>query len=1327
MSGWVLSACFAALLSFAAGTDCLSETGVCYQGTNLAITLDVNSVAEGCQEVGNAAACCDLCGQYWPQCLSWQYIIEGNNDNGYSGMSFYCCLKGSFRPDPLSAAYCTSGYFNPQCTLTAACSFDVSGSGLGYDSSVMALDASSSSCGAGSAEAWDGLSNPHNATSFTDALATFDLGTAAGGTAGDYLLCYGASGASASVADYPTQVGVFTVKGPSSGQDFSCTLGADCSLTLAGYSQSATSAAYKALVVPGSTCGTGNAAADFSGSFENPRIVWDNENDNYYEMKTGAMGDTTATYSLCWAANPATLDDYVFRVGSFTMQGPTSGMSHVCTLGQTCDVTLQGTGFTDANGLLVAFGSYAVDTGSVCAFLVDELVASLGSSFSHPALPQASPYTTFSFGRALSAHSNQPGSGYRLCWSATPSQVPPSKVNSDYAIDSGLFTMHGPVLSDHQCILTLPCTLTLTGSGFDQGAHGLVLLGEGATCGGSWGTINASGADWGNPATDSGASDDTFSFGTPTEGTANSNYVICWGFQPAGESDYNVYVGILELGGPDLIQGSSCVKGENCVLALTGIAFASTNKLLVLDVGSSCGAGATSATFSPMEVEKQVQDGTFTEYQLGSPNTGTAQSGYTLCWAASPASVADFALTLGDFTVTGPNVQDVSCTFGLSCVLELIGLELQSSNKMIVLSAGSCGDNGPTLASVTGMLNAINVDAQMPYNTYDLGTPSAGQPRTDYLLCWSSAPADGAGAAFYKVPVGYLTLNGPVQVSQHCIMGTQCSITLTGVGLAAFNQILIIDAAGSCGSTTPSTAVFDGLTNPVSPDSGNVALYNLGIARTTSDGPGSGYIACWGHNASYDYWNIQLGTFSIDGPDLQTSLVYCTLGLPCSLTLTGVNLAATNKIVVTALSDTCGQSALNLAVFAGASNPTNATADGTYDTFELGTPTGGMPGDYKVCWGFDPSADGDFHVPVLTLRMGGPVARSSECTLSEPCKIEVEGVRLAHTSRLLFISTSSNCGDTSPTVISWSGINNPAGTDLLIAPADPGYVYADGDRYDAGLGYAGVPGSYKICWSFDPPGAYSDYKVTLGDFVMNGPIQNMAVSCTLGQACVVEPSGVGLNETNQVQLITTGTCGSAAVVQATIQGLVNPVLVADGKFTLGGAVLGGSYATCRVPTPAEGCIGSHYRMCWAHGVYQGGANYVVELGTFSMNGPFGTYRVDCTMGSICSFILYGSMLALTNRVVILDMASSCGDATVVSAFAGLLNPAPFSQLATDGSSATARLGKSHAGRPGAYKLCWGYEPSTLADFKVDVGIFYFHDVPQGCEPGVFAAVCATPR
>ena len=166
-----------------------------------------------------------------------------------------------------------------------------------------------------------------------------------------------------------------------------------------------------------------------------------------------------------------------------------------------------------------------------------------------------------------------------------------------------------------------------------------------------------------------------------------------------------------------------------------------------------------------MIVETLVQDGVFTEYQFGRPNEGTAQSGYTMCWSASPSATADFTLTLGDLTVTGPNVQNVACTFGLSCVLQLIGLQLQTTNKMIVLSAGSCGDNGPTLSSVTGMLNAISVTDQSPYDSYDLGTPLAGQPRTDYQLCWASAPADGAGAAFYRVPVGLLTLNGPVQVS----------------------------------------------------------------------------------------------------------------------------------------------------------------------------------------------------------------------------------------------------------------------------------------------------------------------------------------------------------------------------------------------------------------------------------------------------------------------------------------------------------------------------------------------------------------------------------
>lgn len=1308
-------------------TDCVTETGVCYQGSNLAITLDQNSVAEGCQEVGGAVDCCDLCAQYWPQCLSWQFIQEGNAAAGYAGMAFYCCLKGSFRPDPVDAAYCSSGYFNPSCTLTAACSFEMTGTGFNENSSIVALDASSNACGSGTvAEAWPGITNPQVATSAVDPTAVFDLGTASGGSPGDFKLCY-SSADSDDVTEYTTEVGNFTMKGPTSGQSFTCTLGSDCTLVLAGHSQSATGAAYKVLVIEGSTCGAGAVAASFTGTFENPRIVWDNEDDNYYEMKIARTGDTTATYSLCWASSPATVDDYVFLVGSFVMTGPTFGMTHVCTMGKACAVSLQGQGLAQTNAVLASVGTYDATFGSICRALDDSLVASFGTSFVHPVrADQSSPFADYAFGTPLGAHNNQPGSGYRLCWARAPTQTPPAKTNADYLIDAGLFTLHGPVQSNHNCVLTSSCSITLTGSGFDLGAHGLLILESGASCTDSSALLaNASQQTWANPAA---AATDTFSFGIAAEGIPSTSYVLCWAFQPTTQADYNVYVGTFQLGGPDLLSGSVCIKGEECILTLTGVAFASTNKLLVIAPGSTCGSGAVPATFSPMEVEKLVQDGTFTEYRLGRPNTGTAQAGYTLCWSDSPSITSDFMFTLGDFTVTGPNVQDVACTFGLSCVVSIIGLDLASTNKIIVLSAGNCGDNAPTLASITGMLSTIGVETQSPYVSYDLNTPLSGQPRSDYTLCWSHSPGDGA-ASLYKAPIGYLTVNGPVQVAQHCILGTDCDITLSGVGLVATNQLLIIDADSSCGDSSPTIAVFDGLTNPASPETGNPSLYKLGIARTTSDGPGSGYTICWGHNpSSNENFNIQLGTFSIDGPDRETSLLYCTLGWSCSIQVTGVNLAATSKITITTLSDVCGQANLNLVYFDDALNPVNASGN-DFDTFDLGIPTGGYPGDYKVCWGYAPTQESDYHVPVATLRMGGPVPQDNECTLSEPCKITVAGVRLGHASRLLFISQNSRCGDASPTVITWSGINNPASTDLMVPPANPGYVYSDGDRYDGGLGFSGEPGFYRICWGFDPFNGYPDYKVTLGNFVMNGPVQGMDIACTLGKACVIEPTGVGLNATNQIEVVSNaGLCGSTEAVVATIPGLSSPAYVTDGSYALGSAVQGGSYALCRVPTPAESCIGTHYRICWSHGVHAGGANFVVELGIFSLSGPYGTYRVDCSMGSVCSFILYGSRFTLTNRILLIEQSGSCGDSTpLVASFAGLMNPGLFSKIAADGSSATIRLGQSHAGRPDTYRICWGVDPVTASDYKVDVGFFYFHEVPDGCTPGVFSYTCSSPR
>ena len=97
-----------------------------------------------------------------------------------------------------------------------------------------------------------------------------------------------------------------------------------------------------------------------------------------------------------------------------------------------------------------------------------------------------------------------------------------------------------------------------------------------------------------------------------------AGYIICWAFQPSNHSDYNVYVGTFQLGGPNVLSGSSCVKGENCIITLTGIGFANTNKILVIDTSSSCGASAVAATFSAQAWHRE----------LYSKESQTAQTGF---------------------------------------------------------------------------------------------------------------------------------------------------------------------------------------------------------------------------------------------------------------------------------------------------------------------------------------------------------------------------------------------------------------------------------------------------------------------------------------------------------------------------------------------------------------------------------------------------------------------------------------------------------------------------------------------------------------------------
>ena len=190
--------------------------------------------------------------------------------------------------------------------------------------------------------------------------------------------------------------------------------------------------------------------------------------------------------------------------------------------------------------------------------------------------------------------------------------------------------------------------------------------------------------------------------------------------------------------------------------------------------------------------------------------------------------------------------------------------------------------------------------------------------------------------------------------------------------------------------------------------------------------------------------------------------------------------------------------------------------------------------------------------------------------------------------------------------------------------------------------------------------------MTLGNFVMNGPFQGMSVACILGTSCVVEPTGVGLNDTNQLQVVAgSELCGSASIEAATIQGLTSPIL--GSRWQVHPGCCCGGWQLCRMSGPKP-CSQLHrdalslvlvsWHPRWRSQLCRGAGDFQHEW------APLAHIVWDCTMGSICSFTLYGSNLALTNRVMVLEETSTCGDAAPVKAsFAGLLNPGLFSQIA----------------------------------------------------------------
>lgn len=1184
-------------------------------------------------------------------------------------------------------------------------------------------------------------------------------------------------------------------------------------------------------------------------TWQNPRGM--NADGGYELCETGVTsGNTFGNLSMCWMENPtlAAEDPPMQFVGTFSMYGPLSQQTS-CIMGQKCDILLEGQMDDpqfDNSAVFIVMGD-----GQVCQLKVyqatgvnfnDASNALLNFDIPAPSSSWDGTARHYSLGIAGSAHGNQPSlelggafqhrSKYKLCWGISEDSFTQGTADFERmkkGVDIGDFILYGPVVQRDElsCVLTLDCKWNLEGRFHLGMPYGVVITSEDACGSGSITPAGVSGGTWANPQHGTASSTSSFeiSFGVTTDGTPDA-YTACWGTTPTQNSHYAVRVGTLTIAGPtSCVAPCTCFKGEDCLVYLQASGLldiqAQRNRIQFLEPGSACGSEPLpTADFGAVMSEVLLDGGAGTaqsQFTVGMVQTGIAKSDYVLCWGAGQDSKNnpynyvpyDFSCTfyLGTFKMLGASYRDMECILGLPCAFTILGSGLAATNRIIILEHSSDRTNCPGTAharfQTTGdvlkddagdpSLTALRASAIAPHNTYSMPhTPDGvvqGNSQTSYLVCWSNNPANG-NPPIYRTPVGKLVLIGPKVAPKECQLSIQCSISVSGIGLASTNKLMIIPLDGhKCGAEPIAPVFFVGVTNPaqvaaVSGD-GSQESFQFGIMASSPLQPGVKYQICWAHDPFQDAdYRVYVGTFEVTGVFWLSDPAcgafdpgkdpYCVLGEICEIGEQPVQNTidlqvrepdATNKMAVVLKSPACCVSGHKLVFFQEVKpsnlplaqnyfpNPVPATVPGPI-SYKLGSPSlpkavpdgmvPGIPGDYLLCWAHDPSDNLiDYNTVVGTLQFRGPHPQETQCTLGEYCHIVLRGLfkyyameANAHFefSRVLVSPLTRDCGEADTSLDPpWVGMTNPS------PRPEAEDIAADQMGYKFATPFANQPSKkYQLCWDQDPPngvpvnaGIYQFYRVAVGTFTMNGPYQGQSISCSLGSSCTVQVEGIGLKDTNRLMVISAfgGSCGSippnTPMLPAAMEGLNNPRLVTndifDNKYDLGRVSAGGSYSECRVAEPRELCIGYHYRMCWSHGGDLNAAGdwpYLVDIGTFALVGVYGTYSVECVLGSVCAFSIYGLNLERKNKVLIIDSSTTCGDMDPqIAKFDGLHNPRSASlvsnvpAIAGGRMEATYQLGVGNSGILGTYRLCWGFDPLVPAHYTVEVGPFRFVEKP----------------
>ncbi|CAJ1459137.1 unnamed protein product [Effrenium voratum] len=642
-------------------------------------------------------------------------------------------------------------------------------------------------------------------------------------------------------------------------------------------------------------------------------------------------------------------------------------------------------------------------------------------------------------------------------------------------------------------------------------------------------------------------------------------YSLCWcnGTESscAFETDFRVRLGAMHMAGPSALQqelNMSCRVGLPCTVGhFGGHALEPGSRLVALPLDPAGCLWRRASLADPQGIPNfpnlgvsEPYDKELREYDFQGEPLRIPGGRYTLCWCGPKAKTwhiapgqayripdgitpepcppdrpddgGKFLSPAGSLVVIGPTpIGMISCRLGALCSLQLQGLGLQGSDRLMALSqcgqgalppvgwtdgaqslqepwvdagwvksvafsteelfamgvpvsdaaaaaqaaAAADADGGLSNVSRRGAYGFPNFGVTLPHaqaGYHHWGGPVWAFAGT-YVLCWCGADATVDGCRRpedFLMPVARLEITGPGTLPNAAQMFTcmrRRGCELSPLAGTQPPASKLLVAAGACGGYPLRGMPRSGQSFP----SLDGRAYSWGGDRVMAH-PGR-YNLCWCPEVSdcdrYENFISYAGILRVKAPEETPSLFVCPLAKTCNITgIAGQGLNNDDQVMVLTK---CGEAVVDAETFEQGSVSLATFDEG--GSFTL--PPGSRAGTFQVCWcpGEQLCLNAvDFSITLGRVIIGGPQdSVTYRCFEWEACTIsDLEGANLAEGDRLVVVPDGTDC---------LTSGGNPTRQENFPNNAVSFPATAEGKDFSWGPGLVrAAPGYYALCWCHAP-------------------------------------------------------------------------------------------------------------------------------------------------------------------------------------------------------------------------------------------------------------------